>query len=245
MNERSAHEKRILYGRRRGHKLRPGRQALVDHLLPHLLLDLEADGGLDLTAAFAAMLGGGAAVDQGNVWLEIGFGGGEHLAAQAEANPEVAFIGCEPFINGIASLLSEVERRGLKNVRLWDDDAREILSRLPDASLSRIFLLFPDPWPKARHAKRRFVSPANLEQVARVLGDGAEFRLASDHPVYQSWALRQLCRRRDFRWTAECREDWLKRPGDWPATRYEQKALKEGRTPHYFRFVRKSRRERS
>ncbi len=230
-------DKRILYGRRRGHKLRPGRQELVDQLLPHLAIALPETGRLDPGELFAAMPLG----DEAPLWLEIGFGGGEHLAAQAEAHPDIALIGCEPFINGIASLLSLIEKANLGNVRIWDDDARSLIEHLPDASVDRAFLLYPDPWPKARHAKRRFVATGSLDQLARVLKDGAELRIASDHPVYQRWTLCRMHGRADFAWSAERADDWRRRPDDGPATRYEQKAVREGRTPMYLNFTRRAR----
>jgi tRNA (guanine-N7-)-methyltransferase len=174
-------------------------------------------------------------------WLEVGFGGGEHLAAQAEANPEVGIFGCEPFENGVASLLSHIENKGLRNVSIHDDDARDLIAVLPGASISKAFLLFPDPWPKSRHVKRRFVSLENLTSLARVLKDGAEFRVATDHVSYCRWALSQLLKHPDFDWHAECAADWKVRSPDWPATRYEQKAFDQGRKPVYFRFTRKMR----
>ena len=228
MTDRSLEKKRILYGRRRGHKLRPGQQQLFDTLLPHLRIDLNDPV---------------ESVDNEDteLWLEIGFGGGEHLAAQAEARPDIAMIGCEPFENGVASLLGHIEDRGLKNIRIHDDDARQLVEVLPEASVSRAFLLFPDPWPKSRHARRRFVSPENLSDLARVLKDGAEFRVATDHVGYCRWALSQLLKHPDFDWQAEQPVDWQQRPTDWPPTRYEQKAIDQGRKPVYFRFRRKSR----
>ena len=237
MTGKPSERKRILYGRRRGHKLRPGQQNLVNVLLPHLRVPLEAGARIDPTNLFE----GETDSDAPDLWLEIGFGGGEHLADQAEANPDTAFIGCEPFENGVASLLSYIENRGLRNVRIHDDDARDLIHALPRASVSKAFLLFPDPWPKGRHAKRRFVSQENLSALANVLRDGAEFRVATDHVIYCRWALRQLLKHPDFDWQAEQASDWNVRPGDWPATRYEQKAVVQGRKPVYFRFLRKNR----
>jgi tRNA (guanine-N7-)-methyltransferase len=230
-------QKRILYGRRRGHKLRPGQKELVDTLLPHLRLALPDQGELDLTTEF----GEPARSKNHQLWLEVGFGGGEHLAAQAENNPEVSLIGCEPFENGVASLLGHVENRGLQNIRIHDDDARDVIAALPAQSVSRAFLLFPDPWPKSRHAKRRFISADNLSAVARILKDGGEFRVATDHVQYCRWALSQILRHPDYDWQAERPSDWNQRPGDWPETRYEQKAIVQGRKPVYFRFRRKTR----
>ncbi len=172
-------------------------------------------------------------------WLEIGFGGGEHLAAQARANPQTGFIGCEPFINGVAKLLAAIEDEGLGNIRIYDDDARDVLETLADASISRVFLLFPDPWHKKRHNKRRFVSPENLEQLARIMQPGAVLRIASDIPDYIRWSLHHIRNHPDFDWLAECATDWRIRPDDWPPTRYEAKAVREGRTPCYLSFTRK------
>jgi tRNA (guanine-N7-)-methyltransferase len=172
------------------------------------------------------------------VWLEIGFGGGEHLAAQAEAHPTVGLIGCEPFVNGVVSALGHVARRRLSNVRLWPDDARLLLDRLPDGAVARAFILFPDPWPKARHHKRRIVSPENLDRLARVLRDGAELRLASDDVAYVDWMLAHLVPHSAFAWTARRPADWRERPDDWPATRYETKARSKGISPAFLRFTR-------
>jgi len=237
MNDEAEIRKRILYGRRRGKKLRGGRQVLVEQLLPHLSIEVPDTGKLDQAEVFAGM----PDVMDAELWLEIGFGGGEHLAAQAGAHPDIAIIGCEPFINGVASLLSHIERDGLQNVRIWNEDARELIAALPDASLSKVYLLYPDPWPKARHARRRFVSPENLDEVARVLKDDGEFRLATDHPVYCRWALARTVRHADFDWTANSAVDWKEPPANWPGTRYEAKAIREGRTPHYLNFVRQAR----
>jgi tRNA (guanine-N7-)-methyltransferase len=171
--------------------------------------------------------------------METGFGGGEHLAWQAERNPDVGFIGCEPFVNGVASLLAHVEDRNLGNVRIHADDAREVLDALPDGCISRYFLLFPDPWPKKRHANRRFVQTATLDVIARLLKPGGEFRLGSDDQGYVRWSLMHLMRHPAFEWTAEGPADWRVRPEDWPESRYEAKAHKAGRRCAYLRFRRK------
>jgi tRNA (guanine-N7-)-methyltransferase len=173
-----------------------------------------------------------------DVWLEIGFGGGEHLAWQAEANPRVGFIGCEPFFNGAAKLLCEIEDRGLSNVKIHDDDARPLLGWLPEASIGRAFILFPDPWPKRRHWKRRFVNLETLAALARAIRPGGELRFATDSPPYARAALALMRRRPDFCWLAEAPGDWRERPADWPSTRYEQKAVRAGRKPCYLRFTR-------
>ena len=175
------------------------------------------------------------------VWLEVGFGGGEHIAAQARAQPDVGLIGCEPFVNGLASLLALIDEGDIDNIRLHDDDARLLMDCLADASVDRMFLLFPDPWPKARHHKRRFVNPAALDACARILADGAELRLATDDMAYCRWMLEHLQRHEAFRWMAQGPEDWRQRPDDWPETRYEAKARRQGRAPAFLIYRRVSR----
>ncbi len=206
------------FGRRHGRKLRAGRRELLDRLLPQLAVTLREPGRiLDLAALFPCAMEA--------YWLEIGFGGGEHLAWQAERHPKIGMIGCEPFINGVSSLLRLIDERRLDNIRIHADDARPLINALPDASIARAFLLFPDPWPKARHHRRRFVQPESLDALARVLADGAEFRLASDDAGLVDWMLFQLRRHPAFEWSARCAADWRRRPADWPETRYESKAL--------------------
>jgi len=224
-------DQRRFYGRRKGRPLRKGQQHLIDTLLPRLAITLPASGKLDPRELFPQAR---------QIWLEIGFGGGEHLAEQARAHPDSAIIGGEVFLNGIATLLSQVEAHDLKNVRIHPEDARDLLDALPDRSLDRVFLLFPDPWPKRRHADRRFIQTANLDLLARLMKPGAEFRVASDDPVYIGWALSHLTAHPAFQWTARRPQDWRDRPADWPATRYEAKALREGRQPAYFRFLRRA-----
>jgi tRNA (guanine-N7-)-methyltransferase len=175
------------------------------------------------------------------LWLEIGFGAGEHLAWQAAAHPDTGFIGCEPFINGVARLLSEIDRTGLGNIRLFQDDARLLLAALPDSSIDRAFILFPDPWRKTRHHKRRIIGPTTLPLLARVLADGAELRVATDDPGYKSWILHHVRASDEFEWMARSPGDWRSRPADWPATRYEAKAGEAGRTPSFFLFTRRVR----
>jgi tRNA (guanine-N7-)-methyltransferase len=214
-----------LYGRGRGHKLRQRQLLLLDVTLPRLVFRPDGDWR------------------QGRLWLEVGFGGGEHVLAQIAANPDVGYIACEVFENGICSLLSRLVPEGGEasaplpdNLRIWPDDARVLLSQLPDASLERLFLLFPDPWPKARHAKRRFVHPALVPLIARVLKPGAEWRVASDEPVYQAWVDEVMAAQILFEMAPPVTE----RPADWPPTRYEAKALREGRTPRYWTFTAKA-----
>ena len=218
---------RRLYGRRQGHKLRQGQAALVEELLPKL--EVPQDGPLDPTRLFG---------DDRPLQLEIGFGAGEHLAAQAAAAPGTGFIGCEPFLNGVVGALGHVREQALDNVRLHMGDALDVLERLPDGSLSRVYLLHPDPWPKARHAKRRMVNDGPLDVIAAKLKPRAEFRLGTDDPTYCRWAMMVMNRRTDFRWTAATPADFLERPADWPETRYERKARRHGREVWYFRYLR-------
>jgi tRNA (guanine-N7-)-methyltransferase len=217
------------YGRRRGRPLRKGRAASLAELLPRVAIAAPQDVR-DPPALFAMPVS--------DVWLEIGFGGGEHLAWQAYANPSIGFIGCEPYVNGMAALLVRVAEGGLANLRVWPGDAREILPSLPDAGIGRAFVLFPDPWPKARHHKRRLIAPPFLDELARVLRAGAELRLATDDPAYLDWMLERACAHPAFSWTARAPEDWRTRPPDWPATRYEEKAVAGGRKPYFLRFAR-------
>jgi tRNA (guanine-N7-)-methyltransferase len=175
------------------------------------------------------------------LWLEIGFGSGEHLLAQAAAHPDILMVGCEVYRNGIAALLGQIEARGSANIRLWPEDARDLIDRLPGGCLARVFLLFPDPWPKARHAERRFVGPANLAALARVMAPGAELRVATDDPTYLAWIMEHLPVDPAFLWLNPAEPDWRRRPADWPETRYEQKAIAAGRRPAYLRFERRPR----
>ncbi len=218
---------RRLYGRRQGHALRAGQAALVEELLPRLAVP--EDGPLDARRLFG---------DDRPMQLEIGFGAGEHLAAQAEAAPGIGFIGCEPFLNGVVGALGHVRDRDLDNVRLHMGDALEIVERLPDASLDRVYLLHPDPWPKARHAKRRMMNHGPLDLIATKLKPGGEFRLGTDDPTYCRWSMMVMDQRRDFAWQAREPRDFLTRPDDWPETRYERKARRQGHEVWYFRYQR-------
>ena len=221
------------YGRRKGKALRPGRARLMETLLP----EIAVPGGeepLDPRALFARP------VEQ--AWLEIGFGGGEHLAGQAANNPSVGIVGCEVFLYGVARLMSLLDAGdSTDRVRVHHGDARMLMRRFPEASFDRVFVLFPDPWPKLRHAKRRFIGPDNLPELARLLRDGGELRVASDDMTYIRWSLRHLMESPDFTWMAETPDDWLGRPGDWVPTRYEQKAIRQGRAPVILRFRRNPR----
>ncbi|OQW48122.1 MAG: tRNA (guanosine(46)-N7)-methyltransferase TrmB [Proteobacteria bacterium SG_bin6] len=218
---------RRLYGRRQGHKLRVGQAALVEEWLPRL--SVPQTGPLTSETLFG---------DVRPLQLEIGFGGGEHLAAQAAAHPAHGFIGCEPFLNGVVSALNHLRDGAIGNVRLHMGDALEVIERLPDASLSRVYLLHPDPWPKARHAKRRMMSHGPLDLIAAKLMPGGEFRLGTDDPTYCRWSMMVMRQRRDFRWLAESADDFLTRPADWPQTRYEAKARRQGHEVWYFRYRR-------
>jgi tRNA (guanine-N7-)-methyltransferase len=221
---------RLIYGRRKGHRLRPGRQRLLDQVLPSLLLSLPEAGPLDLVSLFSGRPQG--------FWLEIGFGVGEHLAAQAAAHPEIGLIGCEPFINGVARLLSVIEAQGLTNVRLFTDDARLLMQTLPGGCLERVFILFPDPWPKTRHHKRRIVNAATVAEFVRLLRTDGEVRLATDDMSYARAMLLALRGHPELQWQAQRPSDWRERTPDWPMTRYERKALAAGRECVYLRFRR-------
>ena len=226
---RDALRQRRLYGRRRGRALRPGQRALIDKLLPRLRFSLPEGGGLlEPQRLFAFSCS--------EVWLEIGFGAGEHLVAQAAARPATGMIGCEVFEPGIARLLAEVERRGLQNIRLFTDDARLLAAALTPRSLDRAFILFPDPWPKERHKKRRIVSLEMLDDLAAAMTDGGELRIATDDADYAQWIAERLGAHADFELLAAG-----ERPADWPPTRYEQKAAAAGHAARLFRGRRRVR----
>jgi tRNA (guanine-N7-)-methyltransferase len=219
---------RRLYGRRTGHKLRAGQADLVDRLLPRLAVD--PAGPLTAPALFG---------DERPLALEIGFGRGEHLAWQAERHPDHGLIGCEPFLDGVVGLLGHVAERDLGNVRIHMGDALDVIDRLPDASLSRAWLLHPDPWPKARHAKRRFMNDGPIALLAAKMAPGAEFRFGTDHPIYCRWAMMVMARSPHFEWLAQGPSNFLSRPADWPETRYEAKARRIGHEVWYFRYRRR------
>src|SRR5690606_14727480 len=223
-----------LYGRRRGRPLRPGRREAVESLLPRLRVDLPPGADpIDPVRLFDPR--------PAEVWLEIGFGAGEHLAWQAARHPNIGFIGCEPFIAGVGALLARVAREDLRNVRILPDDARPLLWRLAEGSIGRAFILFPDPWPKARHHKRRIVARPVLDRLASAMRDGAELRLATDDVDYLRWMLEKTTDHPAFEWLVRNPSDWRERTDDWPATRYEEKALRQGRRPTYLRFRRRPR----
>ena len=224
---------RNFYGRRHGKTLRPSQQTYLEEDLAELSpgpVDWEVNPErrpLDLAGLFGDR----------EVWLEIGFGGGEHMVHQAVTHPQAGIIGCEPFINGVAMLLGKIRAAGAENIAVHPGDARDMFDVLPEASISRAFLLYPDPWPKKRHHRRRFVTPEHLAPLARVLKPGAQLRVATDIPDYVRQTLEQVPRH-GFRWTAEGPADWREPWDDWISTRYEQKALREGRVPHYLTFLR-------
>ncbi|MDA9423696.1 MULTISPECIES: tRNA (guanosine(46)-N7)-methyltransferase TrmB [Bradyrhizobium] len=226
----SEDSERAFFGRRKGHKLRQHQAELIDHLLPHLALDIDREMPADARAIFAPVAE--------DVRLEIGFGGGEHLAAEAKNFPATGFIGCEPYVNGMAKILAQIEVANIGNIRLFAGDAAELLAWLPKDSLSRIDLIHPDPWPKRRHWKRRFVQDRTIAAMARVLRSGGEFRFVCDIDDYCAWTLSHLARSQDFVWLAE-RADDFRQP--WPGytmTRYGRKAAREGRRAAYLRFRR-------
>jgi tRNA (guanine-N7-)-methyltransferase len=224
------------FGRRKGHKLRDHQAGLMTSLLPQLTIDISATPPEPVELLFGPHLA--------SLRLEIGFGGGEHLLAEADAHPATGFIGCEPYVNGLAKILAQLEDRPRNNVRLFAGDAAELLTWLPEGSLQRIDLIHPDPWPKRRHWKRRFVQDRTIAAMARALADSGEFRFVSDIDDYTAWTLAHVRGSRDFTWTAEHADDWRK---PWPGftmTRYGRKAEREGRRATYLIFRRRKRSDR-
>ncbi len=220
-----------LYGRRLDKPLRARPARLMSDLLPRVAAPDPETGPVDPAALFP---------DANEIWFEVGFGGGEHLAWQAQENPSVGFIGAEPFVNGVAKLLSKIDETGLQNIRIHFGDARPLLEALPDGSLTKLFVLHPDPWPKKRHHKRRMISPWFFAEAGRLLAPGGELRVASDIPDYIRWTLMHARNAPAFDWTAERAADWKTRPADWPETRYEAKATREGRAAAYLIFRRRA-----
>jgi tRNA (guanine-N7-)-methyltransferase len=217
-----------LYGRSSGHKLRAAQQQLVDTLLPQL--EVPGEGVLTARALFG---------DDRPLHFEIGFGSGEHLVERADMLPDHGFIAAEPFLNGVAAALGHIRDRQLRNIRLWRGDAIEVLQRVPDGALGFLYLLHPDPWPKARHAKRRMVNDRPINLFAAKLKRAGEFRLATDDPTYLAWALMVMQRHtHQFDWLAEAPKDFLQPSGGWSETRYGAKARREGRRPYYLRYRR-------
>ncbi|OAF08936.1 tRNA (guanine(46)-N(7))-methyltransferase TrmB [Bradyrhizobium neotropicale] len=227
---RTEDNERAFFGRRKGHKLRQHQADLVDNLLPHLALDIESEAPANVVEIFDPAAG--------DLRLEIGFGGGEHLAAEAQLFPATGFIGCEPYVNGMAKILAQIEAGNIGNIRLFAGDAAELLAWLPQASLSRIDLIHPDPWPKRRHWKRRFVQDKSIAAMARVLKAGGEFRFVCDIDDYCAWTLSHLARSPDFQWLAERADDFRLPWVGYTMTRYGRKAAREGRKAAYLRFRR-------
>jgi tRNA (guanine-N7-)-methyltransferase len=221
---------RAFFGRRKGHKLRKRQAVLFDTLLPRLAIDLSHPAPAELSALFP--------LPPTEVQLEIGFGGGEAMIAQAQAQPRIGFIGVEPFVNGMAKALAAIESASLQNIRLHFDDAASLIAWLPDASLARIDLIHPDPWPKRRHWKRRFVQDATVAQLARMLRRGGEFRFVTDVADYAAWTLQCLLRSAEFDWTAQCADDWRKAWPGFARTRYHTKAARAERPPCFLIFRR-------
>lgn len=225
------------FGRRKGRRVRKAKTTLLEAFLPKLKVsEINSD-----------MFG----ITPQQIYLEIGFGDGQHLAGQAAKHPEIGFIGAEVFQNGVANLLSLIT--GIKegsnlpdtitltsdrvdNIRIWDDDVRLLFSKIPDNFVDKVFVLFPDPWPKKRHASRRFINPDNLQELCRILKSGGVLRIATDHKVYKGWALRQMHNCPSFRWLAKTSNDWRQEPQDWVRTKYQLKALREGRKPVFLDY---------
>jgi tRNA (guanine-N7-)-methyltransferase len=218
---------RRLYGRSRGKALRAGQQRLLAEALPLFSIAPEALAG-----------GYGFGAPPRELWLEIGFGAGEHLIEQAKANPEIGIVGCEPFLNGVAAALAGVKRERLANVRLRRGDAQAVIEASPDGLFSRVFMLYPDPWPKRRHHKRRIITASAIEALARVMRGGAELRFATDVDDYAGWALARFLRSPHFRWAATRADDWRRPWPEWRPTRYEAKARSADRRSIYLTFVR-------
>lgn len=227
---------RNFYGRRRGKKLRPSQEGyledgLAEVRMPQVGWQENPDRTkVELGAVFPG---------RSEVWLEIGFGAGEHLVALAEANPTVGIIGAEPYINGVAALMGKVRAAGTGNIAIHPGDARDLFDVIPHASLARVYLLYPDPWPKKRHHRRRFVTPEHLDPLAEVMAPAAELRIATDIGDYVRQSLEELLRHPAFEWLGESAADWREPWDGWTRTRYEAKAIREGRTPHYLRFRRR------
>jgi tRNA (guanine-N7-)-methyltransferase len=231
MSEHSPTPSRAFFGRRKGHKLRPQQVRLIETLLPRLALDLSQTAPSDLGALFS--------LPATDVILEIGFGGGESMLGEAKQHPQRGFIGVEPFINGMAKALAAIERDRAQNIRLHFDDATSLIDWLPDSSLTRIDLIHPDPWPKRRHWKRRFVQDEMIARLARILRNGGEFRFVTDIADYAAWTLQRMLRSAAFEWTAQCADDWRKAWPDFVPTRYHAKASREARASCFLVFRRK------
>lgn len=222
------HGQGSFFGRRKGHKLRNHQADLIANLLPRLVLDISQPSPQDLASLFDRPVTANR--------LEIGFGGGEHLIAEALAYPDTGFIGCEPYVNGMAKILTQVEEHNISNLRLFAGDAAELLAWAPQASFARIDLIHPDPWPKRRHWKRRFVQDATIAAMSRILTQNGEFRFVSDIDDYCAWTLAHMAHSKDFSWTAERADDWRRPWAGYTMTRYGRKAEREGRRAAYLTF---------
>lgn len=217
-------EKPNFYGRRKGRTIRKTKTNLLDNFLPKIKIDDVNENMFGIIPT--------------EIHFEIGFGDGQHLAGQAKNNPHIGYIGAEVFKNGVANLLSLIKDNETDNVRVFDDDVRLLFAKIPEGFLNRVYVLFPDPWPKKRHAPRRFINQKNLNEIARILKKGGILRVATDHKIYKGWTLRQLKENSNFEWTAQTSNDWRFEPKDWVKTKYQQKALKEGRKPVFLDFIR-------
>lgn len=215
------------FGRRNGRKMHGARAARMESMLPAVQVCVQEGKPLAPAELFA---------DNRPLWLEIGFGGGEHLAGLAKAHPDIGFVGCEPFMNGVSRLLGLMEEEDLKNIKILADDARLLLAALPEQTVERVYILYPDPWPKVRHHKRRIVQPNLLDMLARVLKPGGVVQLATDHEGYANQMLEVFLADTRFMWTAKTCKDWQAPPEGWVVTRYEEKCL-EGTPPAYLRFI--------
>lgn len=228
------------FGRRKGRRLRSHAQELMEGLLPKLEMRGWGEGEMRSKEEVQKLFPLIPSSPHRSIYLEIGFGGGEHLAHVAALHPDIGIIGCEPYVNGISGLLKHIETSGTKNIRVYTDDVRELLAAMPDACLERVYILYPDPWPKARHHKRRLIQKPLLDALARVMKPGAELRIATDWDDYATWILEQLLSHMAFTWQAETATDWNQPWEEWIPTRYEQKARREGRGTSYIIFQRKN-----
>ncbi|MEM5502817.1 tRNA (guanosine(46)-N7)-methyltransferase TrmB [Ahrensia kielensis] len=230
--DRRSRSTEAFFGRRRGKAMKPRQSGQYESQLPKLRIAIDTDTA---PASMSVLFEHAPA----KVRLEIGFGGGEHLIHEATRFPDIGFIGVEPFVNSMAKFLANASEAGLENLRVYDDDATQLLDWMPANSINGIDLLYPDPWPKKKHWKRRFVNPQNLSRFARVLKPGSLFRFASDIDTYVNWTLNHCDEHPDFEWLAQTADDWRTPYEAWPGTRYEAKAFREGRTPAYLTFLRK------
>ncbi|MEX0347600.1 MAG: tRNA (guanosine(46)-N(7))-methyltransferase TrmB [Rhizobiaceae bacterium] len=228
--ERPERSSEAFFGRRKGKPLRANQAAALERCLSALAIDLSTPAPKNVCSLFSSPVR--------EVRLEIGFGGGEHLLHQIEKWPQTGFVGVEPFVNGMAKLCAALGNELPGNLRLYDDDATGVLDWLPENSISGLDLLYPDPWPKKKHWKRRFVSQPNLDRFARIMKSGADFRFASDIDTYVNWTLLHCRYHPSFEWLADTAADWNEPFNGWPGTRYEAKALREGRRPAYLTFRR-------